>query len=78
MVVNKSSYRMCAEIKKYVKILLLEFLNEDHILHFFSAVQRFFFLQTVHTLVGIFMSVRVKTIKMFIKFAIIISCTNCK
>ena len=28
--------------KKDVMILLLEFLNEDHILHFFSSVQRFF------------------------------------
>ena len=43
MVVNKYSYRMCEKIKKYVKILLLEFLNEDHILHFFSSVKRFFF-----------------------------------
>ena len=42
MVVNKYSYRMCAKIKKYVKILLLEFLNEDHILQFFSFVQRTF------------------------------------
>ena len=42
MVVNKFSYRMCAKIKKYVKILLLEFLNEDHILHCFTSMQIFF------------------------------------
>ena len=41
-VVNKCSYRMCAKIKKYVKILLLEFLNENYILYFF-LVQNFFF-----------------------------------
>ena len=42
MVVNKHSYRMCAKIKKYVKILLLEFLNEDHILHFFLLYKLYF------------------------------------
>ena len=48
MVVNKFSYRMCKKIKNYAKFLLLNFFNEDHILNFFSSVQRFF-LQTVHT-----------------------------
>ena len=33
MVVNKYSYRMCAIIKTVCKDDLLEFLNEDHILH---------------------------------------------
>ena len=28
--------------RKYVKILLLEFLNEDHILHFFLLCKDFF------------------------------------
>ena len=41
MVVNKSSYRMCAKRKKYVKILLLKFLNEDHNLHHFFLCKDF-------------------------------------
>ena len=35
LVVNKYSYRMCAKIKKYVEISLLEVLKEDDILQFF-------------------------------------------
>ena len=42
MVVNKYSYRMCAKIKNNIKILLLEFLNEDHILHIFLLCKIFF------------------------------------
>ena len=42
MVVNKYNYRMCAKIIKYVKILLLEFLNEDHIINFFLLCKDFF------------------------------------
>ena len=42
MVVNKYSYRMCTKIKKYVKILLLEFLYKDHILYFFLLCKDFF------------------------------------
>ena len=39
-VVNKNSYRMCE--KKYVKILLLKFWNEDHIFHIVFSMQIFF------------------------------------
>ena len=46
LVVSKYSYRMCTKIKKYIKILLLAYLNEDHIFHIFFSVQRFF-CQTV-------------------------------
>ena len=42
MVVNKNSYRMCAKIKKYIKILLFEFLNEDHILYCILLCKDFF------------------------------------
>ena len=42
MIVNKYSSRMCEKIKKYVKILLLDFLNEDHILHYFLVFKEFF------------------------------------
>ena len=38
--------RMCVKIKKNVKILLLKYLNEDHILYFFLGAK--IFEQTVH------------------------------
>ena len=41
MFVNMYSYRMCAKIDKYIKIWL-QFLNEDHILHFFLLYKDFF------------------------------------
>ena len=39
---KQDSYRMCTKIKKYVKVLLLEFWNEDHILYFFLLCKDFF------------------------------------
>ena len=43
LVVNKYSYRMCAKIKKYVEISLLEVLKEDDILQFFFLLDKYFF-----------------------------------
>ena len=49
MAVDKFGYRMCEKIKKCVKILLLEFLNEDYILHFSTSVQQFFLINCIST-----------------------------